>query len=233
MRLAILLLLTLLAAPAAAFDRSEPANLGEAKGALTRYIESGAYAEALAAAAQAGHKILTDAAAARTGGEKLALVLDIDETSLSNLPVIRHMDFARVSGACEVGADGRIAGLCGMDGWIEAGVDAPLAPVLALYDAAIDNGIGVFFITGRNPAMHDATARNLRAAGYDRGWERLAMEPRRDYDQSAAIFKSSVRAEIEAAGWRIVLNVGDQYSDLLGGHAEHWIKLPNPFYFIE
>lgn len=233
MRFATAFLLALLAVPAAAFERPGPANLGEAKGALTRYIESGAYAGAFAAAAEGGRKILQDAAAARTGEEKLALVLDIDETSLSNLPVIQHMDFARVPGPCQVGRDGAIVGLCGKDGWIEAARDAPLEPVLALYQTAIENGIGVFFITGRDPATHDATARNLREAGYDSGWERLAMEPKRDYEQSAAIFKSSVRAEIEADGWRIVLNVGDQYSDLLGGHAENWIKLPNPFYFIE
>lgn len=34
------------------------------------------------------------------------------------------------------------------------------------------------------------------------------------------------------AGFRIIVNVGDQESDLAGGHAERAFKLPNPFYII-
>jgi len=45
-------------------------------------------------------------------------------------------------------------------------------------------------------------------------------------------YKSAARADIEADGYRIVLNVGDQDSDLRGGHADKAYKLPNPFYFI-
>ena len=37
---------------------------------------------------------------------------------------------------------------------------------------------------------------------------------------------------IEAQGYDIVANVGDQYSDLAGGHADRAFKLPNPFYFL-
>jgi len=29
-----------------------------------------------------------------------------------------------------------------------------------------------------------------------------------------------------------VVNMGDQESDLTGGHADRAFKLPNPFYFI-
>lgn len=45
-------------------------------------------------------------------------------------------------------------------------------------------------------------------------------------------YKSGERAEIEADGYRIIANVGDQESDLQGGHADRAFKLPNPFYFI-
>jgi hypothetical protein len=37
---------------------------------------------------------------------------------------------------------------------------------------------------------------------------------------------------IEAQGYRIVASVGDQYSDLAGGHEAVAFKLPNPFYFL-
>jgi hypothetical protein len=30
----------------------------------------------------------------------------------------------------------------------------------------------------------------------------------------------------------IVLNMGDQESDLMGGYAQRTFKLPNPFYYI-
>jgi hypothetical protein len=33
-------------------------------------------------------------------------------------------------------------------------------------------------------------------------------------------------------GYRIVASVGDQYSDLAGGHEAAAFKLPNPFYFL-
>ena len=45
-------------------------------------------------------------------------------------------------------------------------------------------------------------------------------------------FKSGERAALEGQGYRILANVGDQESDLAGGHADRSFKLPNPFYFI-
>jgi hypothetical protein len=45
-------------------------------------------------------------------------------------------------------------------------------------------------------------------------------------------YKSGARAAIEGQGYRIVANVGDQYSDLAGGHEDIGFKLANPFYFL-
>ncbi|MGE5273756.1 MAG: HAD family acid phosphatase [Verrucomicrobiota bacterium] len=45
-------------------------------------------------------------------------------------------------------------------------------------------------------------------------------------------YKSGVRAHIEALGWDIVGNFGDQFSDLTGGFADKTFKLPNPSYFL-
>ncbi|TIP90617.1 MAG: acid phosphatase, partial [Mesorhizobium sp.] len=45
-------------------------------------------------------------------------------------------------------------------------------------------------------------------------------------------FKAPIRAEIEKAGYTIIANVGDQPSDLFGGHAEKLFLLPNPFYRV-
>ena len=46
-------------------------------------------------------------------------------------------------------------------------------------------------------------------------------------------FKAPARGEIEKQGYKIIANVGDQWSDLNGGSSEHSFKVPNPFYFIK
>ena len=46
-------------------------------------------------------------------------------------------------------------------------------------------------------------------------------------------YKAGTRKHIEQdLGYDIVLNVGDQCSDLQGGYADHGLKLPNPTYYL-
>jgi len=45
-------------------------------------------------------------------------------------------------------------------------------------------------------------------------------------------YKSATRAYIESLGYEIVANFGDQFSDLIGGHADRTFKMPNPNYFL-
>jgi hypothetical protein len=49
--------------------------------------------------------------------------------------------------------------------------------------------------------------------------------------ETVALFKAAERAKLEAH-YRIIANVGDQWSDLNGGSAEKNFKVPNPFYFL-
>jgi hypothetical protein len=49
---------------------------------------------------------------------------------------------------------------------------------------------------------------------------------------SAADFKTPVRVQIERLGYTIIANLGDQPSDLLGGHTEKQFLLPDPFYRV-
>lgn len=45
--------------------------------------------------------------------------------------------------------------------------------------------------------------------------------------------KSAERERLVAQGYALVLNVGDQWSDLLGRpEAEYSVKYPDPYYFI-
>ena len=45
-------------------------------------------------------------------------------------------------------------------------------------------------------------------------------------------YKAGTRKHIESLGYNIVLNVGDQWSDLKGGYADRVLKLPNPTYYL-
>jgi hypothetical protein len=45
--------------------------------------------------------------------------------------------------------------------------------------------------------------------------------------------RADTRANLRAEGYRMVVNVGDQRSDLDGGRALRRIRLPNPMYVIE
>ena len=111
------------------------------------------------------------------------------------------------------------------------GKSPALKPMLVLYHDAIKQGVDVFFVTGRNETQRPSTESNLRLAGYKK-WAGLYLRPIEYNDPSIIPFKSNARALIEKKGYVILASIGDQYSDLLGGHAEQTFKLPNPFYFL-
>jgi hypothetical protein len=204
---------------------AQPADVGDARAAALAYRSSGAYDRDVAdIAAQAGRWLAGRAA----GVVRPALVLDIDETALSNWEVILRDDFGRpIAGPCDPAGKGP----CGWAAWDQLGRDPAIGPTLALFRQARAAEVAVFFITGRPESQRAATERNLAAAGY-RGYARLAMVPDGAHFTSAAAFKAPVRAAIEGEGYTIVANVGDQPSDLEGGHAQRAFLLPNPFYRV-
>jgi predicted secreted acid phosphatase len=205
--------------------RTQPTNVGDAKTAALAYHDSGAYDHDLAVVAGEARRWLARRAQAVT---RPALVLDIDETALSNWEVIKLDDFGRpIEGPCapESGAP------CGWAAWDQLGRDPAIPPTLQVFQLARTLKVAVFFITGRPESQRDATERNLRAAGYS-GYQKLYMVPDGAHFASAADFKTPIRAEIEEAGDVIVANIGDQPSDLQGGHAEKAFLLPDPFYRV-
>ena len=111
------------------------------------------------------------------------------------------------------------------------GQSTAIDATLGLYRHARSLNVAVFFITGRPENQRKPTERNLRAAGYDTFVE-LVMPANGAHFSSAADFKTPKRAAIEQAGYTIIANVGDQPSDLAGGHAEKTFLLPDPFYRI-
>jgi predicted secreted acid phosphatase len=159
---------------------------------------------------------------------KPALVLDIDETSLSNWANIKANNFGFIAdGAC----DRLPNGPCGFKTWILQGVAPPIMPALDLFNAAKAKGVAVVFITGRRDRERQATLWNLDSAGYE-GWAKLVTRPDDPSHATVEAYKTEERRKLAEAGYTIIATVGDQQSDLDGGFAECKFKVPNPFYFI-
>lgn len=223
---ALVLASVALAQPAS--EPAQPPNLGDLKAQVLAYKNSGGYERDLAAVAGTA-KAYIEAHAAEVS--KPALVLDIDETSLSNWPEIIANDFGYIpSGSCA-----RLPkGPCGARAWELMAKAKAIGPTLDLFNAAHAKGVSIFFITGRDEGERAATIRNLHAAGF-RGWTALVMRPRGTTTASAADYKAPQRAKIAAEGYTIIVNMGDQPSDLAGGNPDNpqqQFLLPDPFYRI-
>ena len=204
---------------------SEPANVGDAKFAAVAYYELGAYERDLAAVASRVGARLAERALQVS---RAALVLDIDDTVLSNWEVIMADDFGRVF---ERPCRSLPNGPCGWVAWDLRARTPAIPQMLAVFKQARSLGVAVFFISGRDERQRAATIKNLRAVGFA-GYRGLYLEANGSRYASAADFKTPQRERIEKDGYTIIANVGDQPSDLAGGHAEMTFLLPNPFYRI-
>jgi acid phosphatase len=224
---ALILLSTALSAQTAAPDHvlrpQEPEpNLGKLKIRLQAYHDckggQGCYETDLNHQSDVAIAALQRRVAGAKTGEKLALVLDIDETSLSNWTIEAQDDFGYISKD--------------WNDWIDEKKAPAIAGTLRLYNEALKHGVAVFFITGRSDAQRDDTTDNLKAVGYH-DWAGLALRGPHPSTQTTTEYKSGERKKIVDAGYKIILNVGDQISDLNGSpQAEVSVKLPNPFYYI-
>jgi hypothetical protein len=206
-------------------ERYRLAEYGECTG------DGGCYWADLDAQYKRAEAELKQQIAAKKAGEKLAIVMDIDETTLSNYCEMRREEFGYISSLYrpwEVSPDAAVA----------------IPGALRLFNEAREAGVAVFFITGRmgkpDPRVQyigvgdetAATARNLKAAGFH-GYAGLRLRNGDENHMPTIAYKSQERRLIVADGYRIVLSIGDQWSDLLGEpQADVSVKLPNPFYFL-
>jgi acid phosphatase len=190
---------------------TEPRNLSDLKADLRAYHRSGAYlAEVAAVCREAAGWVERRAPA----GGRLAAVIDLDDTLWSNWPYFEAQDFGYVPVAWAR--------------WVEEARAPALAPVASLVRGLPERGVSIVFLTARRERERAATVRNLETIGLaEHG--RLICQPDGD-ERSNAGFKAAVRAELRAEGWSVILNLGDQASDLAGGVAERSFKLPNPVY---
>ncbi|MFD5627675.1 MULTISPECIES: HAD family acid phosphatase [unclassified Streptomyces] len=133
---------------------------------------------------------------AHADGQKLALVFDIDNTTLET-------DFHP---------------------WYELPTPAVRAS-LELAEYARSRGAAVFFVTARPGIIYGLTKSNLKSVGYP--VDGLYVRDLPDLFAEVSAYKTGKRAEIESMGYTIVANVGNNDTDLVGGHAERTYKLPD------
>lgn len=207
--------------PAAAPGAVPP--LYESQGRVTEYIRSGQYdAELSHVVAAAEAWMVKRAPAVR----RPAIVLDIDETALSNWRAYRVNHWARIlQGDCNLER-----GPCNIRAWQAMGQSPALMPTRRLVDRARQLTVAVFFITGRPGELREVTERNLRDQGYT--WNGVYLLPADKTFTRGADFKSAIRQRLTEEGYTILLSMGDQQSDLDGGFAERTYKLPNPVYYL-
>ncbi|MFF4534957.1 HAD family acid phosphatase [Streptomyces aureus] len=133
---------------------------------------------------------------ADAGGQKLAVVFDIDNTTLET-------DFHP---------------------WYALPTPAVKAS-LALARYAHSRGVAVFFVTARPGIIASETKWNLKTVGYP--VDGLYVRDLPDLFDEVSAYKTGKRAEIESLGYTIIANVGNNTTDLVGGHAERTFKLPD------
>lgn len=199
---------------------AEPVNHSQLKRQLQTYHDSGVYQKELTQAIASARDYLDHRADANKHSaqpEKLAIVLDIDETSLSNYNNMVARDFT--GDHKKIHED------------IMAANAPAIEPMLTLYKDAMQRHVAVFFVTGRVQAEYQATHKNLKSAGYAH-WAGLYLRPTGYNKKSITPFKSQTRAAITKQGYTIIASIGDQESDLAGGYAEKTFKLPNPYYTL-
>ncbi|CBG68013.1 MULTISPECIES: HAD family acid phosphatase [Streptomyces] len=133
---------------------------------------------------------------ANSSGQKLAIVFDIDNTTLET-----HYT-----------------------PWYQLPTPA-LKPSLALATYAKSRGVAVFFVTARPGIIESVTKWNLKNVGYP--VDGLYVRDLPDLFAEVSAYKTASRADIESDGYTIIANVGNNTTDLVGGHAERTYKLPD------
>jgi hypothetical protein len=156
-----------------------------------------------------------------------ALVFDVDDTTLStyNYEVTHDFGYNAQENADYIHNHG-------------------MGPVFGMVDFAnyaASKGVTVYYLTGRPESQRADTVRDLLAAGYPDVTDATLFMRNRDNPPAylpceptctTIQYKSLTRQHIETLGFDIVMDVGDQYSDLDGGYTDSTVKVPNPMYYL-
>lgn len=185
---------------------------------VIEYYESGKHDQVITSILDSARKTLDNLLQEYTPEQKLAIILDIDDTSLNNYFALKAHNFPS---SHEVWHD------------ILERSDIPaLLPTLEFYQHCLQKDLHVFFVTARLPKCKSSTIKALDTAGYSiySGLYLLPEGTESYHENVFKSFKETARKDIESKGFRILMSVGDQQSDLEGGYTKSIVKLPNYLY---
>lgn len=195
---------------------SKPGTLNEpqiatAEDALATFYSSG-YPLSVEQAAAAAKKHLDETLLQKPSNP--ILVCDIDDTALSSWPLLSAEKFAPTRSTFEK--------------YFKAKKAEPLLPVLRLYEYAINQGVKVVFLSYRPEELRAATETNLKIAGF-KGPHIVILKAKSE-TLKLSQFKLAQREKLQREGGTIVINIGDQLTDLDLPPSPNDFLIPNPFY---
>ncbi|MFV9924762.1 MAG: HAD family acid phosphatase [Francisella endosymbiont of Hyalomma scupense] len=157
---------------------------------------------------------------ARVQLKDCAIILDIDETALNNYYPFKQAGFPQDENHSI---------------WHQLTSSTKVMPIkstLDFYHYCLDRSLKVFFISARFAEYLEYTKQALRNAGYV-DFEDVFVFPEdiEEYNsKDFKNFKAERRAYIESLGYKILVSIGDQSSDLVGGYTLNTLQLPNYLY---
>jgi predicted secreted acid phosphatase len=146
--------------------------------------------------------------------ENAAIVLDVDETLLDNRKYYALYDYYNDRD---------------WDKWIQSEDAIPHEETKDLVLWAKDLGYKIILITGRLESQREATENNLKR--FDIPFDQLHMRPDNMDISQMSDYKLNIRKKLTEKGLNIIVNIGDQKSDIRGGFGKGF-KLPNSIYSI-
>lgn len=190
-----------------------PMNLTIAKEHVEYYYECGQYDKDLDKAVDGAMKHFAKIPVTSNA----TVIFDIDDTVLSDYADSKAISFGYIPKLFHE--------------WILRS-DAPkIKQTKKLYDYLVHRGFKIIFLTGRKHDEYEPTIKNLRAQGFTQ-FDMLIVRKLKEEPMLAKEYKSRERAKLAKKGYTIVGSVGDQWSDLTGGHNGLTVKLPNYRYCI-
>lgn len=192
---------------------TEIKNLDLVKKELRQYVNSGEYYSDINEQINQAVLIVSK----YIGMKNKAVIIDIDETMVSEYDFMVQYDF----------------------GWFDENLEKAqnyehfpsFKCVVDFVNYCINSDIIVITLSSRRERHRNTVVNLLNNAGYKK-ISNIALRPNEDKG-TIQNFKTSQRKKIIEDGFDIILNIGDQPSDLDGGYAENIIKIPNPFYLID
>ncbi|KAG5523499.1 hypothetical protein RHGRI_035339 [Rhododendron griersonianum] len=145
------------------------------------------------------------------GDGKDIWVFDLDETALSELDYYSLPDVA--FGAKEYNSTKK-------EEYQKKGTTPALPAVLELYKELVPLGFKIVFLSASSETNRESRVSNLKKQTSEHG-------------TSSLTYKSKKRTELVEAGYRILGNMGDQWSDISSSNpGNRAFKLPNPMYYV-